>query len=189
MATYTHTTGGHTYTFADLKTLMAKATPERSGDQLAGVAADSAAERVAAQRCLADVSLATFLEEPLIPYEADEVTRLICDTHDHLAFAPISSFTVGQFREWLLEYATDSAVLTALAPGVTPEMAAAVSKIMRNQDLIVVGQKCRVVTRFRPRLACRGACRRASNPTIPPTIPVASLRRSLTGCCSAAAMR
>jgi ethanolamine ammonia-lyase large subunit len=171
MATYTHTIGGHTYTFADLKTLLAKATPERSGDQLAGVAARSAAERVAAQRCLADVLLATLLEEPLIPYEADEVTRLIIDTHDRRAFAPVSSFTVGQFREWLLDYATDGAVLSALAPGVTPEMAAAVSKIMRNQDLIVVAQKCRVVTRFRTTIGLPGRLSSRIQPNHPTDDP------------------
>ncbi len=153
---YTQTLGGRTYQFQDLKTLMARATPERSGDQLAGLAAESAEERVAAQLCLADLPLTTFLEEPLIPYEEDEVTRLILDTHDRAAFAPISSFTVGAFREWLLSYTTDSEVLTALAPGITPEMAAAVSKIMRNQDLIAVSRKCRVVTRFRTTIGLPG---------------------------------
>lgn len=153
---YTQTLGGRTYQFQDLKTLMARATPERSGDQLAGLAAESAEERVAAQLCLADLPLTTFLEAPLIPYEEDEVTRLILDTHDRAAFAPISSFTVGAFREWLLSYTTDSEVLTALAPGITPEMAAAVSKIMRNQDLIAVSRKCRVVTRFRTTIGLPG---------------------------------
>src|SRR5688500_18979346 len=109
MATYTQTIRAQTYSFDGLKTLLARATPERSGDALAGLAAASAAERVAAQLCLADVPLAAFLEEPLIPYEADEVTRLILDSHDRAAFAPVSSFTVGQFREWLLDYATDEA--------------------------------------------------------------------------------
>jgi ethanolamine ammonia-lyase large subunit len=156
MAAYTQTIHNRTYTFADLKTLLAKATPERSGDHLAGVAADSAEERVAAQLCLADVPLRTFLEEPLIPYEEDEVTRLIFDTHDRDAFAPVSSLTVGEFRNWLLAYETDSERLEALAPGIIPEMAAAVSKIMRNQDLITVGRKCRVVTRFRNTIGLPG---------------------------------
>ncbi len=153
---YTQSLGGRTYHFADLKSLMAKATPERSGDQLAGIAAASAEERVAAQLCLADLPLRTFLEEPLIPYETDEVTRLILDTHDRAAFAPVSSLTVGAFREWLLAYATTGERLAALAPGITPEMAAAVSKLMRNQDLIAVSRKCRVVTRFRTSIGLPG---------------------------------
>lgn len=153
---YTQTLGGRTYQFDDLKTLMAKATPERSGDQLAGLAAESAEERVAAQLCLDDLPLTTFLEEPLIPYEEDEVTRLILDTHDRAAFAPVSGFTVGAFREWLLSYATTSDILVALAPGITPEMAAAVAKIMRNQDLIAVSRKCRVVTSFRTTIGLPG---------------------------------
>ncbi|HMQ29863.1 MAG TPA: ethanolamine ammonia-lyase subunit EutB [Chloroflexaceae bacterium] len=156
MARYTQTLGGRTYSFGDLKTLLAKATPERSGDQLAGVAAASAEERVAAQLCLADVPLAALLAEPLIPYEEDEVTRLILDTHDRAAFAPVSSLTVGELREWLLAYATTGDVLAALAPGITPEMAAAVSKLMRNQDLIAVSRKCRVVTRFRTTIGLPG---------------------------------
>lgn len=118
---YTQTLGGRTYQFDDLKTLMAKATPERSGDQLAGLAAESAEERVAAQLCLADLPLTTFLEEPLIPYEEDEVTRLILDTHDRVAFAPVSGLTVGAFREWLLSYATTGDILAALAPGSLPK--------------------------------------------------------------------
>jgi len=153
---YTQTLGGRTYRFDDLKTLMAKATPERSGDQLAGLAAESAEERVAAQLCLADLPLTTFLEEPLIPYEEDEVTRLILDTHDRVAFAPVSGLTVGAFREWLLSYATTGDILAALAPGITPEMAAAVAKIMRNQDLIAVSRKCRVVTSFRTTIGLPG---------------------------------
>ncbi len=153
---YTQTLGGRTYQFDDLKTLMAKATPERSGDQLAGLAAESAEERVAAQLCLADLPLTTFLEEPLIPYEEDEVTRLILDTHDRVAFAPVSGLTVGAFREWLLSYATTGDILAALAPGITPEMAAAAAKIMRNQDLIAVSRKCRVVTSFRTTIGLPG---------------------------------
>jgi ethanolamine ammonia-lyase large subunit len=148
--------GPKTYIFEDLKSLLAKATPDRSGDHLAGVAAHSAEERVAAQLCLADLPLKTFLEEPLIPYEIDEVTRLIFDTHDKAAFAPISHLTVGDFRNWLLSDERDSDGLTALAPGLTPEMVAAVSKIMRNQDLITVARKCRVVTHFRNTIGLEG---------------------------------
>ena len=159
------------YRFDDLKVLLAKATPERSGDQLAGVAAASAEERVAAQIRLADVPLEAFLDEPLVPYEDDEVTRLICDTHDRAAFAPISGLTVGAFREWLLAYATDSAALQALAPGVTPEMAAAVSKIMRNQDLIAVSRKCRVVTAFRSTIGLEGRLAARLQPNHPTDDP------------------
>ena len=153
---YTHSVGAKTYCFRDLKDLMAKATPERSGDLLAGVAAHSAQERAVAQMALADVPLKTFLSEALVPYEDDEITRLIIDSHDALAFAPVSHLTIGDFRNWLLGDEVDSAVLTALAPGITPEMAAAVSKIMRNQDLILVAQKCRVVTQFRNTIGLPG---------------------------------
>ena len=135
---------------------MAKATPERSGDLLAGVAAHSAQERAVAQMALADVPLATFLSEALVPYEDDEITRLIIDSHDATAFASVSHLTVGDFRNWLLGDDVDSAVLAALAPGITPEMAAAVSKIMRNQDLILVAKKCCVVTKFRNTIGLPG---------------------------------
>ena len=131
-----------TWTFETLAVLMAKATPERSGDRLAGVAAGSAEERVAAQICLSEVSLKTFLSEALVPYESDEVTRLIIDEHDKSAFAPIASLSVGEFRDWLLSDLATPATLEALRPGITPEMAAAVSKIMRNQDLILAAKKC-----------------------------------------------
>ncbi|KAB8140382.1 ethanolamine ammonia-lyase subunit EutB [Chloroflexia bacterium SDU3-3] len=171
MAGYTQALGGRTYHFATLAALMAKATPERSGDILAGIAAESAEERVAAQLCLSDMPLAAFLEQPLIPYEEDEVTRLILDTHDREAFAPISGLTVGAFREWLLRYETDSAALAALAPGVTPEMAAAVSKIMRNQDLVAVGKKCRVVTRFRNTIGLEGRFSSRIQPNHPTDSP------------------
>jgi ethanolamine ammonia-lyase large subunit len=132
---------GTRYTFPDLKSLLAKASPPRSGDRLAGVAATSAEERVAAQMALADLPLAHFLDEAIIPYEDDEVTRLILDTHDAAAFAPIAQLTVGGFRDWLLGEGATTAVLAAAAPGITPEMAAAVSKICRNQDLIVIAAK------------------------------------------------
>ena len=146
---FSHTIGIRTYGFRDLKDLMAKATPARSGDYLAGVAASSAEERVAAQMTLAALPLGIFLQEVVIPYESDEVTRLIIDSHDAQAFEPVRHMTVGDFRDWLLSDQADEASLTALAPGITPEMAAAVSKIMRVQDLILVAKKCRVVTRFR----------------------------------------
>ena len=140
---------GTRYTFPDLRSLMAKATPLRSGDCLAGVAAQSAVERIAAQMRLADLPLATFLSEAVVSYEEDEVTRLILDSHDKAAFARISSFTVGDFRDWLLSDAATGDILAELSPGITPEMAAAVSKVSRNQDLIAVAAKIRVVTRFR----------------------------------------
>ena len=153
---FRHTVGSQTYQFPDLQALMARATPLRSGDLLAGVAADSARERVAAQMALAEVPLTRFLSEALVPYEEDEVTRLIIDTHDAAAFAPVRHLTVGDFRNWLLSDAADSAALAALAPGITPEMAAAVSKTMRNQDLILVAKKCRVVTAFRNTIGLPG---------------------------------
>ncbi len=156
MSRWSCNVGATRHAFGSLRELMAKATPLRSGDVLAGVAASSAEERVAAQLCLADIPLALFLEDLLIPYEADDVTRLIIDTHDRAAFAPVAGLTVGGFRDWLLRYETDSIVLTALAPGLTPEMVAAVSKLMGNQDLILVAQKCRVITAFRNTLGLPG---------------------------------
>jgi ethanolamine ammonia-lyase large subunit len=153
---YRHMAGGQTWTFRDLRDLMAKATPLRSGDVLAGLAAESAAERVAARMALADLPLATFLSEALVPYETDEVTRLIMDGHDREAFRPLSAMTVGDFRDWLLSPAADTAMLAAVAPGITPEMAAAACKLMRNQDLILVARKCRVVTRFRNTIGLPG---------------------------------
>ncbi len=144
------------YVFADLKELLAKATPFRSGDALAGIAAESNEERVAAQIALSDVPLKNFLNEALIPYETDEVTRLIIDSHDSVAFNPISNFTVGEFRDWLLTEAASTDILRKLAPGLTPEMVAATSKLMRNQDLIKVAQKCEVVSRFRGTIGLPG---------------------------------
>ena len=148
--------GGTTYVFADLKDLMAKATPPRSGDRLAGIAAASAQEHVAAKIRLADVPLKQILAEPLIPYEDDDVTRLSLDGHDQTAFAPIASLTVGGFRDYLLSDQANTDVLARLAPGITPEMAAAVSKLMRNQDLILAAKKCRVVTCFRNTIGLPG---------------------------------
>ncbi|CCD83690.1 Ethanolamine ammonia-lyase heavy chain (Ethanolamine ammonia-lyase large subunit) [Bradyrhizobium sp. ORS 285] len=146
---FSHTLGSTTYRFDDLRTLLAKATPLRSGDVLAGLAAQDAAERVAARMALADLPLRHFLNEAVVPYESDEVTRLIVDQHDNAAFAAIASLTVGGLREWLLSDATDATTLAAVSRGLTPEMVAAVSKIMRLQDLVTVSAKCEVVTRFR----------------------------------------
>jgi len=153
---YRATIGTRRYSFDDLKTLLARASPKRSGDQLAGLAAATEEERVAAQFALADVPLATFLQEAVVAYETDEVTRLIIDSHDARAFAPIAHLTVGGFRDWLLSDETTTAVLTAIAPGVTPESAAAVSKICRLQDLMAIAAKCAVVTRFRNTIGLPG---------------------------------
>jgi ethanolamine ammonia-lyase large subunit len=153
---YAHSVGGVTWRFADLKDLLAKATPLRSGDVLAGIAAASAEERMAARMALAELPLSRLLSEAVVAYEDDEVTRLIMDGHDRAAFAPVAHRTVGDFRDWLLSDETDSAALAALAPGITPEMAAAVSKLMRNQDLILVAKKCRVTTRFRNTIGLPG---------------------------------
>ena len=172
---------GTRYRFDDLKSLMAKATPLRSGDRLAGVAAESAVERVAAQMRLADLPLARFLEEPLIPYEEDEVTRLIVDTHDLGAFAPVASFTVGEFRDWLLSDAATGPVLADLAKGITPEMAAAVTKISRNQDLIAIAAKIRVVTRFRDTLGLRGRLSSRIQPNHPTDDPKGVLASIIDG--------
>jgi ethanolamine ammonia-lyase large subunit len=153
---YSATVGGARRVFPDLKVLLAKASPLRSGDVLAGVAAGSGEERVAAQYALADLPLATFLSEATIPYEDDEVTRLIIDTHDRKALAPVAHLTVGGLRDWLLSDAATSEALGALALGITPEMAAAVAKLSRLQDLMVMAAKCRVVTRFRNTLGLPG---------------------------------
>ena len=153
---YKFTVRNIVYRFKDLKTMLAKASPYRTGDVLAGVAAESYEERVAAQIALADVPLKTFLNEVVIPYGQDEVTRLIIDSHDVDAFKPIGSLTVGGFRDWLLADETDTAVLKGIEAGVTPEMAAAVSKVMRNQDLIAVAKKCEVITKFRNTIGLKG---------------------------------
>jgi ethanolamine ammonia-lyase large subunit len=147
---------GTTHRFPDLRSLLARATPYRSGDALAGLAAESAEQRVAAQLALADLPLRRLLDDPVVPYETDEVTRLICDTHDAAAFAPVSHLTVGGFRDWLLSDAADTGTLTALAPGLTPEMVAAVSKLCRLQDLMVVAARCNVTTRFRNTIGLPG---------------------------------
>jgi ethanolamine ammonia-lyase large subunit len=156
MANLTHTIGGVVHRFDSLRELMAKASPARSGDFLAGIAAHNGTERVAAQMCLADLPLQHFLDEALIPYEEDEVSRLIIDGHDKTAFAPVAHLTVGGLREWLLGDAASETSLAALAPGLTPEMAAAVSKLMRVQDLILASRKIRVVSRFRNTIGLSG---------------------------------
>ena len=153
---FRHSIRHQVYEFTDLKTLLAKATPARSGDYLAGVAAASAQERVAAQMALADVPLKTILSEALIPYESDEITRLIIDTHHAQAFAPVSHLTIGDFRNWLLSETTTTQALQALQKGLTPEMVAAVSKIMRIQDMITVSAKCEVITKFRNTIGLKG---------------------------------
>jgi ethanolamine ammonia-lyase large subunit len=153
---YRHTIDATSYVFDSLRDLLAKATPLRSGDRLAGIAAGSSEEMIAARLALADVPLSQFLNEPLIPYENDEVTRLILDTHDVAGFVPISSLTVGGFRDWLLSDAATGEVLKDISRGLTPEMVAAVSKLMRNQDLILVARKCEVTTRFRNTIGLRG---------------------------------
>ena len=167
MPRITHLVGSRTYSFDGLRELLAKATPARSGDYLAGVAAGSAEERVAAQMALADLPLTTFLNEAVVPYERDEVTRLIIDSHGAAAFAPVSHLTVGGLRDWLLGDAADAAMLTRIAPGITPEMAAAVSKIMRIQDLVLVARKCRVVTRFRSTIGLPGTLSTRLQPNHP----------------------
>ena len=156
MSGYAAPVGGTRYGFTGLREVMAKATPPRAGDRLAGIAAASAQERVAARTVLADVPLERFLEELLVPYEVDDVTRLIVDGHDARAFAALRGMTVGAFREWLLSYETGPDEIAAVSPGVTPEMAAAVSKLMRNQDLVLAARKCRVVTRFRSTVGLPG---------------------------------
>ncbi len=148
--------GDVTYQFEDLRELLAKASPYRSGDALAGIAAASGEQRAAAQMTLADLPLRTFLQEAVVPYETDEVTRLIFDSHDAVAFNAVATLTVGEFRDWLLSDAATGEVLAALAPGLTPEMVAAVSKLMRAQDLILVARKIRVVTRFRTTVGLPG---------------------------------
>ncbi|OAI15202.1 MULTISPECIES: ethanolamine ammonia-lyase subunit EutB [Methylomonas] len=165
---YSTAVNGHCFQFANLRVLMAKASQRRAADELAGLATDSEIERAAAQRCLAEVTLQRFLEEPLIDPECDEVSRLILERHDAQAFAPVAGLSVGEFRDWLLTGQTD---LTALAPGLTPEMVAAVSKIMRNQDLIAVARRCRVVSRFRNTLGLPGRLSTRLQPNHPTDDP------------------
>jgi len=167
-----HTIDGTSYNFRDLKDLLAKATPARAGDELAGIAARSSVERVAAQMVLADLPLTAFLNEAIVPYETDEVTRLIFDTRERSAFAPIASLTVGSFRDMLLSHETTGESLAALAPGLTPEMVAAVSKLMRVQDLIAVARKIHVVTRFRTTVGLPGRLSTRLQPNHPTDDPL-----------------
>jgi ethanolamine ammonia-lyase large subunit len=167
MSEYRCAIGSTVFRFADLKTLLAKATPARSGDQLAGLAASNAEQRIAAQMALADVPLKDFLNEPLIPYELDEVTRLIFDSHNAAAFSPVSHLTVGEFRDWLLSHQATGETLAQLSPGLLPEHVAAVSKLMREQDLIQVARKIRVVTRFRTTVGLPGTLATRLQPNHP----------------------
>jgi ethanolamine ammonia-lyase large subunit len=168
---YLHTIGGVGYSFESLAQLLARATPARSGDELAGICAQTAQERLAAQMCLADLPLKQFLDEAVVPYEIDEVTRLIFDTHDPDAFAPIASLTVGEFRDWLLSDDATSGRIAALAAGISPEMAAAVSKLMRLQDLVLVARKIRVVTQFRTTVGLPGRLSTRLQPNHPTDDP------------------
>lgn len=178
---YAHALGGTRYTFHDLKSLLARATPHRSGDMLAGVAAGSMAERVAAQAALADLPLRTFLTEAIVPYETDEVTRLVQDGHEGAAFAPVAHLTVGGLRDWLLADTTDTAALTALAPGLMPEMVAAVSKICRAQDLILIAAKCKVKTGFRTTIGLPGRLSARLQPNHPTDDPKGILASIVDG--------
>jgi len=181
---YSHQVRGRSYSFASLVDVLGKASPHRAGDVLAGSAAGSAAERVAAQWVLADVPLTTFLEEPVVPYETDDVTRLILDTHDAAAFAPLRHLTVGGLREWLLSTAVApgaAAALTAVAPGLTPEMVAATSKLMRNQELIAVAAATEVVTGFRSTVGRQGRLSTRLQPNHPADDPAGVAAAVLDG--------
>jgi ethanolamine ammonia-lyase large subunit len=178
---YRLTIRGATHTFPDLRTLLAKATPLRSGDQLAGLAAESAEARAIAQMALAEVPLTAFLNEAVVPYETDEVTRLIIDSHHTEAFAPIAGLTIGEFRDWLLSDNATRDTLTALAPGLTPEMAAAVSKLMRVQDLIAVAKKISIVTRFRTTVGLPGRLSTRLQPNHPTDDPLGIAASILDG--------
>ncbi|QJQ94314.1 MULTISPECIES: ethanolamine ammonia-lyase subunit EutB [Halomonadaceae] len=181
MSAYYIDIAGRRYHFDSLGALMAAASPRRSGDELAGIGARSAEERVAAQLRLADLPLSLFLEEPLIPYEEDEITRLILDRHDKAAFAPVAGLSVGEFRNWLLSTEVGGEQLAALAPGLTPEMVAAVSKLMRLQDLVLVGRKCRVVTRFRNTIGLEGRLSTRLQPNHPTDNPTGIAASILDG--------
>jgi len=178
---HAHRLAGRVWQFEDLKTLLARATPLRSGDVLAGVAAASAEERMAARLALADLPLQAFLSETVVPYEDDEVTRLIVDSHDAAAFAPVAHLTVGGFRDWLLSDAADPATLRALAPGLMPEMVAAVSKLMRNQDLLWAAKSATSPPPSATPSACPATWRCGCSRTIPPTTRRASRPRCSTG--------
>ncbi|MCX2963348.1 ethanolamine ammonia-lyase subunit EutB [Gordonia sp. Z-3] len=186
---FSQTISGTTYEFDGLVDLMAKATPRRSGDELAGCAAESDAERAAAAWQLADLPLTTFLDEQVVPYESDEVTRLIIDSHDREAFRVISHLTVGGLRDWFLETAArdDSAArIASVARGLTPEMVAATSKIMRNQDLILVASAATVTAAFRTTIGLPGTIATRLQPNHPTDDPrgiaAATLDGLLMGC-------
>jgi ethanolamine ammonia-lyase large subunit len=181
MPPYRASVGGQSFRFEDLKALLACASPLRSGDELAGLAAASPQHRVAARYALADVPLRAFLNEAVIPYEDDEVTRLIFDRHDARAFAPISSLTVGGLRDWLLSYEADTAALAAVSSGLTPEMAAAVSKLMRNHDLVTAAAKCEVVSAFRTTIGQKGRLASRLQPNHPTDDPVGVTASTLDG--------
>lgn len=181
MSSYSILLGQQRHIFSDLKMVLAAASPLKSGDCLAGIAADTNARRVAARYVLADIPLKDFLQDLLIPYETDEVTRLIIDTHDALAFAPVSHMTVGEFRDWLLSCAASTEALAALAGGLTPEMVAAVSKLMRNHDLITVAAKCQVVTAFRNTIGLPGRLSSRLQPNHPTDDPEGVAGSTLDG--------
>ncbi|WP_280488581.1 ethanolamine ammonia-lyase subunit EutB, partial [Nocardia farcinica] len=187
--TYHQSVSGRNYSFGSLVEVLAKATPLRSGDQLAGCAAESDAERAAACWVLADLPLTTFLDEQVVPYETDAVTRLIVDGHDRAAFAPIAHLTVGGFRDWLLATAAGpdaAATLSGVAAGLTPEMVAAVSKLMRNQDLIAVAKAATVTSAFRTTIGLPGRIATRLQPNHPTDDPrgiaAATLDGLLMGC-------
>jgi ethanolamine ammonia-lyase large subunit len=178
---FRYTVNSFTYNFKDLKTLMAKASPYRTGDALAGISAESNEERVAAQFALSEVPLSLFLTDHLIPYESDEITRLIVDSHNKNSYSTISHLTVGDFRNWLLLDATDKEVLDQIKMGLMPEMVAAVSKIMRNQDLIAVAQKCEVISRFRTTVGQKGRLSIRLQPNHPTDIQSGILASTIDG--------
>lgn len=181
MGSYSYDVRNSRHSFSDLKEVMACASPHRSGDQLAGLAADGQERRIAARLVLADLPLSAFLDEQLIPYETDEVTRLIVDSHDTAAFGPVASLTVGGFREWLLAHETEASALQAVSPGLTPEMVAAVSKLMTNGDLISVAAKVEVVSRFRTTLGLPGRLSSRLQPNHPTDDPVGIMGSIIDG--------
>jgi ethanolamine ammonia-lyase large subunit len=181
MPEFSHRIASCLYRFQDLKQVLACASPQRSGDELAGIAAQSQEQRVAARRVLADLPLMHFLNEAVIPYETDEVTRLIVDRHDQAAFAPLAALTVGALRDYLLSYEADTDALARMAPGLMPEMVAAVSKLMRNQDLIAVASKCRVITAFRTTIGLPGRLASRLQPNHPTDDPLGVLASTIDG--------
>jgi ethanolamine ammonia-lyase large subunit len=181
MTAYSHILDNERYHFSDLKTLLAKASQAKSGDYLAGIGAASEAERMAARYTLAELPLTTLLNEVVVPYEKDEITRLIIDGHHADAFTPLATMTVGGLRDWLLDYATGPQELAAVAPGLTPEMVAAVSKLMRNQDLILVASKAEVVSRFRTTLGLKGRLSTRLQPNHPTDDPLGIAASTLDG--------